>query len=624
MTTNVDILFKELPTVSRADERISRPDTSPIGSDYDRERSLVSRNNDGKSFNDHLEDHDVSNKTPIRDDQKINDQSPSAKENDRANDRANDSVNENSAHNNKEQENSISEETVINVNNKPESKALNYTTKDLLLTETTAEKTALQNNVNTAQNNIKPNTSTIVEQSTVIGSSSKDTFGQSTDQNSEQKMSSQYGTQTIPTKTDDDAPKQTTLLNVTTDNQSTEILSGKLQSMPSESSNQIMSSKSASVTHDTLIKEPEQVLPREFNVENKIANGSNANLAPTTAIPGAVNVGEETAKISGGIIEQKPSTPIKQQEIMPIAENKIVEEINAPISAMASIANKEISNADLLQKPIPKTDTTAVESARVLPFAVVQGSNSVQKSSASSKKSGSAVTAATGTANKSTPSSAAQNTAQNTLSQTLLQNAQKSDIQIDLGLNGQKLDAPIGQTVASSSQSSIPANNLLAAQDVSFQKTLSAAAITKSDTPMNAKLINDQITVAINKNVVKGLNNFSIRLHPAELGQVDIKLEFAADGKMHAAMMVESEKTLSMLQRDQASLEKALQEAGIILSNKDMNFSLMKQNQENNANKFAGTTGSSKNDSEVDELAEMGSMQEIRMAYSNQTLDISV
>ena len=141
---------------------------------------------------------------------------------------------------------------------------------------------------------------------------------------------------------------------------------------------------------------------------------------------------------------------------------------------------------------------------------------------------------------------------------------------------------------------------------------------------MNAKMINEQITVAINKNVVKGLNNFSIRLHPAELGQVDIKLEFAADGKMHAAMMVESEKTLTMLQRDQTSLEKALQDAGIKLSNKEMNFSLMKQNQENNANKFAGMTGSPQIDGEIDELTEIGSMQDIRMAYSNQTLDISV
>ena len=88
-------------------------------------------------------------------------------------------------------------------------------------------------------------------------------------------------------------------------------------------------------------------------------------------------------------------------------------------------------------------------------------------------------------------------------------------------------------------------------------------------------------------------------------------------------MTVENEKTLTMLQRDQGMLEKALQDAGINLSNKNMNFSLMKQGQQQNQ-KFSSFDGTANEDGSFEDLAQLGTLQEIRMGYSNQAIDISV
>ncbi len=93
---------------------------------------------------------------------------------------------------------------------------------------------------------------------------------------------------------------------------------------------------------------------------------------------------------------------------------------------------------------------------------------------------------------------------------------------------------------------------------------------------------------------------------------------------MNASMIVENERTLTMLQRDQGALEKALQDAGLNMSGKNMNFSLMKQNQENRADDFANLGNSHGDDSANEEISPMAAMEQASMGYSNQAIDISV
>ncbi|MGE1135127.1 flagellar hook-length control protein FliK, partial [Bacillus velezensis] len=60
-----------------------------------------------------------------------------------------------------------------------------------------------------------------------------------------------------------------------------------------------------------------------------------------------------------------------------------------------------------------------------------------------------------------------------------------------------------------------------------------------------------------------GAREFQIRLDPAELGRVDVKLTIAEDGRVAASLVVDRVETLAMLQRDARTLERAFDQAGL-------------------------------------------------------------
>lgn len=95
--------------------------------------------------------------------------------------------------------------------------------------------------------------------------------------------------------------------------------------------------------------------------------------------------------------------------------------------------------------------------------------------------------------------------------------------------------------------------------------------------------VQDQIAVHIKKSVADDVDQFTINLHPAELGRIDIKLDIGADGRVNATVAVERAQTLELLQRDSRSLERALQDAGLQTDSNSLNFSLRGE-----GNPFAG------------------------------------
>ncbi|HTO41837.1 MAG TPA: flagellar hook-length control protein FliK, partial [Rhizomicrobium sp.] len=74
-----------------------------------------------------------------------------------------------------------------------------------------------------------------------------------------------------------------------------------------------------------------------------------------------------------------------------------------------------------------------------------------------------------------------------------------------------------------------------------------------------------------------GAQHFSIRLDPAELGRVDVRLSIDHTGHAQAHLSVEKPQTLDLLQRDRNDLERALKDSGIDLSQSGLNFSLKGQ-----------------------------------------------
>lgn len=71
---------------------------------------------------------------------------------------------------------------------------------------------------------------------------------------------------------------------------------------------------------------------------------------------------------------------------------------------------------------------------------------------------------------------------------------------------------------------------------------------------------------------------FEVRLDPAELGRVDVRIEVGADKKVHAILAAHDSAALSALMRGQRALERALTDAGIDLADGGVRFELSSDN----------------------------------------------
>ncbi|WP_412546493.1 flagellar hook-length control protein FliK [Maricaulis sp. MIT060901] len=113
-------------------------------------------------------------------------------------------------------------------------------------------------------------------------------------------------------------------------------------------------------------------------------------------------------------------------------------------------------------------------------------------------------------------------------------------------------------------------------QDLSLQRADGRSAAERPThegqrfTPQSAQQLAAQIT----RRFANGNRVFDIRLDPAELGRVDVRLELTGDQRVQAILSVERPETLAELQRSARDLERALNEAGLELENDGLEFQL--------------------------------------------------
>ncbi|WP_332681076.1 flagellar hook-length control protein FliK [Bosea sp. (in: a-proteobacteria)] len=82
------------------------------------------------------------------------------------------------------------------------------------------------------------------------------------------------------------------------------------------------------------------------------------------------------------------------------------------------------------------------------------------------------------------------------------------------------------------------------------------------------------VPVEIGARALAGNKRFDIRLDPAELGRVDVRLEISDDGSVSAKLTVDRVETLHLLQRDARTLERAFEQAGLKPSESGVEMSL--------------------------------------------------
>jgi flagellar hook-length control protein FliK len=127
------------------------------------------------------------------------------------------------------------------------------------------------------------------------------------------------------------------------------------------------------------------------------------------------------------------------------------------------------------------------------------------------------------------------------------------------GQGGQTASTPL--TVANVNASSAPEQSASA----NFAKTLKAAT---------SQPVAEQILVQVKTAVKNGESKIEIRLDPAELGKLTIKLETGSDGKTGISIIADSKSTLDLLQRDSRNLQQALADAGLSTDAGSLSFNL--------------------------------------------------
>ncbi len=86
--------------------------------------------------------------------------------------------------------------------------------------------------------------------------------------------------------------------------------------------------------------------------------------------------------------------------------------------------------------------------------------------------------------------------------------------------------------------------------------------------------VTDQLAVQMNKSIAAGQDRFTVRLNPAELGRIEVRVDMSSEGRVTASFHVDQPATLDLLQRDQRGLERALSDAGIKTDSSSLNFNL--------------------------------------------------
>jgi flagellar hook-length control protein FliK len=74
-----------------------------------------------------------------------------------------------------------------------------------------------------------------------------------------------------------------------------------------------------------------------------------------------------------------------------------------------------------------------------------------------------------------------------------------------------------------------------------------------------------------------GKSRFEIRLDPAELGRIDVRVDVDRNGQVTSHLTVEKPETLSMLRQDAPQLQRALNDAGLSTGDSGLQFSLRDQ-----------------------------------------------
>lgn len=203
---------------------------------------------------------------------------------------------------------------------------------------------------------------------------------------------------------------------------------------------------------------------------------------------------------------------------------------------------------------------------------------SSSKPSADGKSSGKsgAISAASPTSANSAPATTAASSNTTLQSPEFFSQGSRSQLPVT-SMQALTSPAPImGDAASTMSGTTVSDAGSTGLGDLTTGKASASAATERPGQPLPR--FTQQSSVRLAAQISQRFNNgsrvFDIRLDPAELGKVDVRLEMLPNKRVQAMLSVERPETLSELQRATRDLERALNEAGLELAEDGLEFQL--------------------------------------------------
>jgi chemotaxis protein MotD len=141
-----------------------------------------------------------------------------------------------------------------------------------------------------------------------------------------------------------------------------------------------------------------------------------------------------------------------------------------------------------------------------------------------------------------------------------------------------QLAANVGQTPVDASVNGLqPAGTFQTQQPTAHAAAPAAASQLTATAATDAAVPVSGLAMEIAASARSGKTRFEIRLDPAELGRIDVRIDVDRHGQVTSHLTVERPETLSMLRQDANQLQRALDNAGLSTGNSGLQFSLRDQ-----------------------------------------------
>ncbi len=142
--------------------------------------------------------------------------------------------------------------------------------------------------------------------------------------------------------------------------------------------------------------------------------------------------------------------------------------------------------------------------------------------------------------------------------------------------------ASVADAAANISVDAAPSSTPSITTDITAPRTLATADAARPAPTHPALQNSPAATIQVYQRMIERVDGraqrFEVRLDPAELGRVDVRIEVGADKKVHAVLAAHDSAALSDLMRGQRALERALTDAGIDLADGGVRFELSSDN----------------------------------------------